>query len=250
VARNLARKLLEARAGDLSATIGARSCLVVAPHPDDETLGCGATIARKARSGSTVTVVVVSDGSRSHTGGGISPEQLAAIRRAEAERAVRRLGPGVRLEFLNFPDGELDRHRDALTERLRTYVADLRPQDVFSPALREPPADHRAVAIAVRAACAGHPASRVLEYPVWLWSSWPWTGRRSPHRLLLDPIRSTLFTPTVKVSTAGYLDAKASALAAYASQVTYFRGDPGWLPLPAQLLDRCLRPAEVFFPVG
>src|SRR5829696_1206258 len=49
-------------ARDETAAVAARGCLVIAPHPDDETLGCGATIARKRAAGTPVRVVIVADG--------------------------------------------------------------------------------------------------------------------------------------------------------------------------------------------
>src|SRR5271157_4034878 len=52
------RPLLLARATDMTAQTTTRSCLILAPHPDDETLGCGATIMRKLSSGSSVQVVI------------------------------------------------------------------------------------------------------------------------------------------------------------------------------------------------
>jgi LmbE family N-acetylglucosaminyl deacetylase len=249
-ARTLARRLLQARARDITDGIELRSGLVVAPHPDDETLGCGATIARKAAAGAAVTVVIVSDGRRSHSSAEISPAELAAIRRSEAERAVQRLGPKVALIFLDFPDGELSAHTEAIASRLRQFIADLAPQDILSPALAEPPSDHSTVAAAVRTAwrAEGGPG-RLLEYPVWLWSQWPWTSNRSPAHLALDPLRATLATPTVKVSTDDYLDVKTEALAAYATQMTNFRDLPDWQPLPATLLERALGTHELFFPV-
>jgi LmbE family N-acetylglucosaminyl deacetylase len=250
-ARALARRVLYTRARDLTADIATRSCLVVAPHPDDETIGCGATIARKAAAGTPVTVVVISDGSRSHTSDRVTPTELAAIRRAEAEAAVRALGETVQVRFWDLPDGDLAAHRAELTERLADLVDQVRPADVLSPSVAEPPADHHEVAGAVRDALRrARTGPRLLEYPIWLWSRWPWTGERSTLHRLTDPFTGTLRTPVAKVSTAGVLDHKRAALAEYATQMTRFRGDPDWAPLPRPLVDRALGSHEIFFPVS
>src|SRR5688500_7275309 len=79
-------------ARDVSDTVAARSALVIAPHPDDETLGCGATILRKVAAGTKVTVLVVTDGRHSHRSPSLPPERLAALREVEMAEAVARLG--------------------------------------------------------------------------------------------------------------------------------------------------------------
>src|SRR5271165_6675226 len=76
---------------------------VFAPHPDDESLGCGGLIARLKDEGSLVHVVVMSDGSGSHPNSRRYPgPKLAALRQTEARAAVARLGldPASELEFL------------------------------------------------------------------------------------------------------------------------------------------------------
>ena len=65
-----------------------RRCLVIAPHPDDETIACGATITRKRAAGTPVTVLVVADGRYAQPGSRhITPADLAAIRSIEVVSA-------------------------------------------------------------------------------------------------------------------------------------------------------------------
>ena len=54
----IGRQLLLSRAEDMTPETATRSCLVLAPHPDDETLGCGATIMRKLAAGTSVQIVI------------------------------------------------------------------------------------------------------------------------------------------------------------------------------------------------
>jgi LmbE family N-acetylglucosaminyl deacetylase len=242
------RRLLAARARDITEQTTRRSCMVVAPHPDDETLGCGATVARKTRAGTDVLVVVVSDGSRSHTSEVIGPVELAAIRRQEAIEAARRLG--ARVEFLDLPDGELSGHEPAIGRLLLDLLRRERPQQVLSPHIAEPPADHHIVARAVRSAvrALGAP-TELLEYPVWMWSQWPWRGSPSLVERFVQPWPAVLVPKVAAVSTRGYLDAKRSALDAYATQTTRFRGDPAWQPLPDAFRERFFTSQELFYPV-
>src|SRR5436309_3449421 len=90
------RRVLTARARDITESTTHRSTLVIAPHPDDETLGCGATIARKTAAGTSVHVVVVADGSRGHATDDLADHSgLAARREAECRAALARLGVGA-----------------------------------------------------------------------------------------------------------------------------------------------------------
>jgi len=82
-----------------------RGLVVVAPHPDDETLGCGGLLAGASRADRLRHVVFLTDGERSHPGTG---EDLAAIRRTEAMVATAYLGLAPsQLSFLGLPDSGL-----------------------------------------------------------------------------------------------------------------------------------------------
>ncbi|WCT72682.1 PIG-L family deacetylase [Sphingomonas naphthae] len=76
--------------------------MILAPHPDDETLGTGALIAHSAATGRLGGIVFLTDGSGSHPAG---TPRLAATRRREAGHAIRKLGGGgVRLHWLGWRD--------------------------------------------------------------------------------------------------------------------------------------------------
>jgi LmbE family N-acetylglucosaminyl deacetylase len=92
--------------GNLSDVIGPGSCLVLAPHPDDESHRCGGLIARCCVESRPPVVVIVTDGSGSHPGSTrYPPAKLAALRESEAARAVQTLGlPAERLTFLREAD--------------------------------------------------------------------------------------------------------------------------------------------------
>ena len=250
-ARGAARSVLAARARDVTAEVARRSCVVVAPHPDDETFGCAATMARKAAAGTRVLVVVVSDGSASHRTTVITPVELAGVRRAEAMQAVARLHPAIEVRFLDFPDGDLASHSGEITERLAELLTFESPDEIYAPDLREPPADHAVVAAAVRRARALQATPAVLlEYPIWLWSTWPWTPGASAAQRLAQPLPAILRGHPVRVATGEFLPAKRRAIQAYATQVTQFRADPTWSPLPAEFIKRFVGRYELFFPVG
>ncbi|HWH31338.1 MAG TPA: PIG-L family deacetylase [Egibacteraceae bacterium] len=119
--------------------------LVVAPHPDDETIGCGGALARHARRGDAVTVLVATSGEATRGGSG----DVAAAREAECRAACADLGIGEPV-FLRLPDGALAGHAGELAEAVARHGAGART--VYLPSLLDPHADHRAANAAVAAA--------------------------------------------------------------------------------------------------
>lgn len=143
--------------------------VVVAPHPDDETLGIGATAAQLAASGVPVQLVAVSDG------GGADPAAsaaerltLEARRRDELRCAAEILKVGSPLR-LGLPDGRLTDHEDRLAALL-TRCLDGRPPGTWCAATwrGDGHPDHEAVGRAAAAACA-RTGVELIEYPVWMW---------------------------------------------------------------------------------
>ena len=107
--------------------------LVVAPHPDDEALGCGALIQARRALGLPVYILYITDGSGSHPGHPcVSPAQLAERRQNEARSAMRLLGvPDKCLHFATAPDGRLARlssdETTALLKALEGVLSDIAP---------------------------------------------------------------------------------------------------------------------------
>jgi len=101
--------------------------VVVAPHPDDETLGLGATAAQLVSSGVDVQVVSVSDGGAADPDAPTSDRiRLETTRRSELLRATDVLGVHESVS-LGLPDGQLTDHEDRLTELLAAILAGAAP---------------------------------------------------------------------------------------------------------------------------
>lgn len=143
--------------------------VIVAPHPDDETLGLGATAAQLVASGVDVQVISVSDGGAAEPGATSRDRARVAItRRHELRRATGILGldPPV---SLGLPDGELTRHEDRVTEALGEILDRAAPGTWCAATWRgDGHPDHEAVGRAAAQACARSGAT-LLEYPVWMW---------------------------------------------------------------------------------
>lgn len=155
-----------------------QDAVVIAAHPDDESLGCGGTIARKIRSGASVEVIVLSDGGASQWRVG-EGEALAAVRRKEAISACGRLGiPPRSIHFLGFPDGGLRLKEQEVAAALLDLLAGSRATQVFVPFRSDGDHDHEAAYSSLSGAM-NHLEPRsfeVLEYPIWAWRHWPWVS--------------------------------------------------------------------------
>lgn len=221
-----------------------RRTVVFAPHQDDETLGCGGTIARKRALGTPVSVVFMTDGSDANGNrrfGFLAPERLREIRRAEAVRACAALGVAeADVHFLDFEDGSLTALPPVAVERVAALLAALDAEEVFIPYRRDGHPDHDATNAIVCTALRRGPARFVNEYPVWCWNRWPLTGRaapgrgRNPLRRLrrrLQGVRLLFASFRTRVPVAAALDAKRAALAAHLSQTTRLVPDARWLRL-------------------
>jgi LmbE family N-acetylglucosaminyl deacetylase len=196
-------------ARDVSIEVREGSAVVLAPHADDETLGCGGTIALKTAAGSPVTLVIATDGGLSPRPIGTSVEEIVATRRREASAAAAILGAGEPIH-LALPDGGLQSCRDGLDRLVGEQLRVLEADQVFAPSPRDPHPDHAALGAAVRRALSASagPVPQLFEYPIWQRVS-----VRCTVRSLLEWRRHT------KVDVSTTLAAKRAALACYTSQL-------------------------------
>lgn len=126
-------------------TIGlprARRALVLAPHPDDETLACGGTIAALAAAGCAVRVLVVTDGEGTKVD--LAPDDVRRRRRAEVATACEALGVGPPI-LLGFPDGDVARRTVPLAREVAAQLTSFEPDVVLLPWFGDGHADHAAV---------------------------------------------------------------------------------------------------------
>ena len=232
------------RANEFLAGLG--PVVVVAPHPDDEALGCGGLLALLRQAGQPVAAVLVSDGTMSHPASALfSAPARRAVREAEFRHALTLLGIDTEPLLLGLPDSRVpasfkEPHFEEAVIRLQNFLKSHQAATVLVPWRRDPHPDHRATNQLVQAALATlpHPPRR-LEYLVWAWE-------RAAHNDL----------PTAADSVQGFrLDVgavaaqKQRAIAAHRSQVApgIFTDDPAGFLLSAEMLAHFARPYEVFF---
>lgn len=184
--KNLARRIVRSA---YAARLRARSrplvlrregpLLVLAPHPDDEALGCGALLSERAACGSPTIVGYFTSGEASHRGHStLAPADVALLRQAEARKAMASIGlPAESLRFCGAPDGRLNAlsqdERAAWIERLASLLAETRPAELMLPCRNDGSSEHEAMFELVRRAVAASPGPtpRILEFPIWAWWS-------------------------------------------------------------------------------
>jgi N-acetylglucosamine malate deacetylase 1 len=182
--------------------------LVVAPHMDDEVLGCGGAIARHIDDGDTVHVCVVCNRAYDHT------YDAAAIDAEKASAEQARLALGYQhLRFLDLPDEKLYAHLQEAITGIEQVVAEVQPELVYTSFGGDLHQDHRTVAHAVSIVLRASAAPSVrralaFEVPSGTDQALPGDG--------------DTFTPTVFVDIAGQLDRKITAMSAYSREMREF----------------------------
>ena len=163
--------------------------VVVAPHPDDESLGVGGLISRLAMLKRSILLIAATDGTTSRPGyGGGVPGRAVEARTLETWRAVQRLGAGrTTILRAGLDDGEVAPIERDIEWRLRGLLL---PSDVvFATWRHDGHPDHEAVGRLAAHACAAL-LVHLVEVPIWAWQ-WSFPGdRRVPwkraRRIFLD----------------------------------------------------------------
>ena len=212
----------------------AEHLLVLAAHPDDETLGAGALIAAAADRGAQVDVLIASNGEASHPSSPThTAERLAALRRIEVREAVAELAPAATVTLLDLPDGHLASELRSIT---RAVAARLTARTVLvTPWSGDRHPDHEACSRAGAAALTGGENAH-WQYPIWLWH---W-GQPSTPALPWEQARAVDLETSAR-------DAKRRALARHRSQHEPLSVHPGdEAILPATFLAHFERSYETF----
>lgn len=205
-----------------------RCLLVIAPHPDDETIGAYALMTRLRRRGVAVRILVVTDGGASHTASPTWPRhRLIRERQQETLRAVRHLGIFRRdVTFLGLPDGRL---MQAAPGACRLIAGAIRrapkPLLMVAPAPSDDHPDHRVVAAAVSDTRIAR--VRGLAYPVW------------PAGAAIRHARAVTLSAQERL-------AKRHAIRRYRTQAGRIADDPNGFAMTRAQIAAFSRPVETF----
>ena len=215
--------------------------IIVAPHPDDESLGCGGLIAHLAAQNAEVYVLFLTNGDASHPNSSkFPPDKLGKLRKSEAINACKILGvKEENLIFLNAGDGKLAekfRNDDPVINELKQLFQQKEPDTIFAPWRRDHHIDHVAAYNLINKA-AESLESTIVEYPIWLWkkgesADWPAKDEVLVFRLKIDSVK----------------EIKKAAIQAHISQTTnLIDDDPEGFILTEDLMQPFIGNYEYFF---
>ena len=195
-----------------------RTVLVVTAHPDDSEFGAGGTIARLVKEGKQVSYCVVTNGNKGTGDRSMTPERLARIREEEQRNAARVLGVTT-VEFLGFPDCEVEDTREtrmAVSAAIRRHRPDLlicqNPHRTKN--LGASHRDHRTVA-GIALDCVYPLARDHMAFPELLALGLEPHKVKEVHMMWWE-------NPEIVVDITGFIDLKMEALACHASQFKDF----------------------------
>jgi len=197
--------------------------IVFAPHPDDETLGCGGTIAKRIDEGYEVIIVIMTDGRHSYLEMlGITkdptPNELKEIRKEELKKATRILGvPEENLIFLDFIDGTLMSNMNELDEKITEILSKIRPVEVYFPYKSDYHPDHRAACQTIK-----NSIKKLGIFPI----KYQYSITRKYARIgpILDKLYSLFNHHIVSINISKYLPLKKEAINEFKSEIMTISG--------------------------
>ncbi len=236
----LQEQLLALPLRDDDPLLHAGRALILAPHADDESLGCGGLIAELCARRRPPAVLVVTDGTGSHPRSRLWPEaRLRAQREAEALRATAALGLAAsEVDFLRLRDTAAPHDGPAFEQACAAIAARIDRHGcdtLLAPWMLDPHCDHEAVQRMARAVARGQ-RLRLLSYPVWAWLIEAGSLAEPD-----QPIRG------FRLAVDRHLERKRRAIRLHASQYGgLITDDPDGFALPQSLLSVFEQPFETF----
>ncbi|MGI4749827.1 MAG: bifunctional PIG-L family deacetylase/class I SAM-dependent methyltransferase [Janthinobacterium lividum] len=217
--------------------------VVIAPHPDDESLGCGGTIALLRQAGLPVHVVFVSDGTLSHPNSRKYPaEKLRQLRESEARNALKILNvDAAHASFMRLKDRSVPNPGEPGFEeaasRMRQIFQLLQPNTILVTWEKDPHPDHRAAWQIINSVIANlEKKPRILQYLIWIWEL------GEVNDLIVNQSNNLFYIDIESVFTL-----KKNAIAAHISQVSrLIDDDPEGFILSPEILAHFDHADELF----
>lgn len=216
--------------------VGSGGLVVLAPHPDDESLGCGGLLCAAAQAGRKVTVICVTDGRLSHPSSpSLDGDALAKLRAAELRDAVKTLHPDIEIHALGFHDcdvADTPPRSDAAVAAILSILDTTGATALITAWRGDPHKDHVATAALARQAAAERPDLALWSYPIW--GRFTETDTPLPEMIL-------------RFDTEPYLPTKTAAIACHRSQMTpLIADDPDGFTMDPAMQMHFINHAEVF----
>ncbi len=208
--------------------------LIISPHPDDETLGCGQALSTAAASGRKIGIVLLTDGEGSHPNSQqYGEKRLKALRLGEFTEAVAKLAPdeNVCLCRLRLLDGATSHTTIARSDvdRVIQFAQSISARTIWSTWGDDPHCDHET------AARLAEQVADAVELPLWSYVVW---GRFERLARSVQPVR--FHTNTAKLR-------KLDAMRAYRSQLTrLITDDPEGFMMSPAMVEHFAHHPEIF----
>ena len=221
--------------GMMAAPIDLEPCVILAPHPDDETFGCGQMIAECCASKKEVYIIFLSDGAGSHQDCcDISSLALAKKRHNDALTAMKILGvPERNLYFYDLPDGKLSDTVSSEYNKLKVLITSFHCNMLFVPHPQEGWPDHLA-GTRLGNELANSLQLKLYYYCVWFYFSMPF--RKFGNVKWKNSYFS--YSPTA-------YEKKCAACDIYLKNLAPCKPYAG--KLPHELISAIISPKEIFF---
>lgn len=220
-----------------------KKMIVFAPHPDDETLGCGGTIAKKAREGYEIIIVIMTDGRNAFRivlgiNSEPTPYELREIRRRESERAIAILGVSKeKIVFLDFEDGKLHDSEKKAETIVTEILAENCPDEIYLPYKNDYNPDHQTTFKIVKNVIGKLGAFKsTYQYSIF--------QRHSRVGPIMNSFCNLWKHNIIHVDISDFLVAKETALKEYKSQTTVMSAKQ---QRPMINIERFLKNKEAFF---
>ena len=143
--------------------------MVIAPHPDDELIGCGGFLIRKKNEGAQVGIIYLTDG-RSTKGRVNGSEEILNITRYEEARNVVNSLDIDKVSYLDGISGELKTNK-SLEESVTEFIDNFKPDAILIPFINDPHKDHlesnKILARALMKSKVNPNEITILSYEVW-----------------------------------------------------------------------------------
>lgn len=226
--------------------------IIFAPHPDDETLGCGGVIAKHVREGHDVFVIYLTDGRYALKEIGedsLDPILIRRYRKIDALKAAEILGvPKKNLFFLNIEDQNLRKHLNDTQRKVVKILKNISPHIVYIPQKFEYNIDHRLTYLVAKIALNELKLSPIeFQYAI----AW-----KFPFNILANVLGIRLFgifickflkSKLVRIDVSKFLPIKRKAIYAYKSQISFLFPNQKKVALRPSFLSKFLKNEEFFF---
>jgi LmbE family N-acetylglucosaminyl deacetylase len=223
-----------------------KSILVFAPHPDDETLGCGGTIAKRFNEGYEVIVVVLTDGQQAfYKVFGINsdptPEELKQIRKEEAIRAIKTLGLSEKnIVFLDFEDGSVKKYEEEVSKKILEIINTYSPIEVYFPYAKDHNPDHKITNRIVKLCIKKSGLSpKKFQFSI--------MQEHARIRPFLDKLINLFRKHMIEVDTSDFISLKRKAVEQYKSQISIISKKQTKPIISKERIKRYLRNKELFY---